>query len=124
LITKQIAALKNSASPIDVVGAALKANGEICSRTPRACPTTPSGLDARRGPAGTRVDQAGRRWRCDGRRTGPSSIGEPAAKLTAETGVAVSRSPSDRGSTATKDTDLARVVGESLDEFESLTATT
>ena len=55
---------------------------------------------------------------------GRRGIGEPAAKLTAETGVAVFKVAFDRWINATKDTDLAQVVGESLDELRALTAST
>ena len=55
---------------------------------------------------------------------GRRGVGEPAAKLTAETGVAVFKVAFDRWISATKDTGLAGVVGESLDELRALTAST
>jgi hypothetical protein len=51
-------------------------------------------------------------------------VGEPTAKLTAETGVAVFKVAFDRWISATKDRDLAQVVAESLDELRALTAET
>jgi hypothetical protein len=55
---------------------------------------------------------------------GRRGIGEPAAKLTAETGVAVFKVAFDRWISATNNTDLAQVVGESLDGLRVLTAST
>jgi hypothetical protein len=55
---------------------------------------------------------------------GRRGVGEPAAKLTAEIGVAVFKVAFDRWISATKDTDLAQVVGQSLDELKGLTAST
>jgi hypothetical protein len=51
-------------------------------------------------------------------------VGEPTAKLTAETGVAVFKVAFDRWISASKATDLAQVVTESLDELRALTAST
>jgi hypothetical protein len=55
---------------------------------------------------------------------GRRGVGEPAAKLTAETGVAVFKVAFDRWISATTYTDLAQVVGDSLDELRGLTAST
>ena len=53
---------------------------------------------------------------------GRRGVGEPAAKLTAETGVAVFKVAFDRWISAARDTDLADVVSDSLDELKALTA--
>jgi creatinine amidohydrolase/Fe(II)-dependent formamide hydrolase-like protein len=55
---------------------------------------------------------------------GRRGVGEPAAKLTAETGVAVFKVAFDRWINAIKDTELTQVVGEAFDELRVLTAST
>ena len=55
---------------------------------------------------------------------GRRGVPEPAAKLTAETGVAVFKVAFDRWITAPGDTDLAEVIGDSLNELKALTAGT
>jgi MftR C-terminal domain len=55
---------------------------------------------------------------CLGRR----GVAEPAAKLTAETGVAVFKVAFDRWISAARDTDLSHLVSDSLDELKALTA--
>jgi AcrR family transcriptional regulator len=124
LVTKNIADAPDSASPIDAVGAALKATGELFegrrehARRRQAVIAANPGLQEREliklaSLAAAMAEGLGRR-----------GVGEPAAKLIAETGVAVFKVAFERWISATKDADLAQVVGESLDELKGLTATT
>jgi AcrR family transcriptional regulator len=124
LVTKHIADAPDSASPIDAVGAALKATGEFFrgrrahARRRQAVIAANPGLQEREliklaSLAVAMAEGLGRR-----------GVGEPAAKLTAETGVAVFKVAFDRWISATTDTDLAQVVGDSLDELRGLTAST
>jgi hypothetical protein len=55
---------------------------------------------------------------------GRRGVAEPAAKLTAETAVAVFKVAFERWINATGDDDLTRVIDDSLDELKALTAGT
>jgi AcrR family transcriptional regulator len=121
LVTKQIADAQDSASPLEAVGAALKATGELFTdrrehaRRRQAVIEANAGLQEREliklaSLAVAMAEELGRR-----------GVGELAAKLTAETGVAVFKVAFDRWINARKDTDLAQVVGDSLDELRALT---
>jgi AcrR family transcriptional regulator len=122
LVTKHIADAPDSSSPIDTVGAALKATGELFkgrrqhARRRQAVIAANAGLQERELIKLASLAVAMAEGLC---RRG---VDEPAAKLTAETGVAVFKVAFERWISATKDTDLARVVGESLDELRGLTA--
>jgi len=124
LVTKHIADAPDSAAPIDAVGAGLKATGELFegrrahARRRQAVIAANAGLQEREliklaSLAVAMAEELGRR-----------GVDEPAAKLTAETGVAVFKVAFDRWISATKHTDLAQVVDESLDELRVLTAST
>ena len=122
LVTKHIADAGDSASPIDAVGAGLKATGELFegrrehARRRQAVIAANAGLQEREliklaSLAVAMAEALGRR-----------GVGEPAAKLTAETGVAVFKVAFERWISATKDTDLAHLIGDSLKELKALTA--
>src|SRR3954470_13105620 len=110
LVTKHIADAPDSASPIDAVGGALRAVGEMFggrrehSRRRQAVIAANPGLQEREliklaSLAGLIAESLGRR-----------GVSEPAAKLTAETGVAVFKVAFERWLSAAKGADLARVI--------------
>ena len=122
LVTKHIADAPDSASPIDAVGGALQAVGEMFegrrdhARRRQAVIAANPGLQERELIklsllASAIADGLGRR-----------GVGEPAAKLTAETGVAVFKVAFDRWINAPRDADLAHVIADSVKELKALTA--
>ena len=122
LVTTHIAAAGDSASPIDAVGDALRAVGEMFegrrdhARRRQAVVDANPGLREREliklaSLAAAIADALKRR-----------GDAEPVAKLTAETAVAVFKVAFDRWISARKDEDLTRVIGDSLDELKELTA--
>ncbi|MEN3321589.1 MAG: TetR family transcriptional regulator [Mycobacterium sp.] len=124
LVTKHIADAPDSASPIDAVGGALRAVGEMFggrrehSRRRQAVIAANPGLQEREliklaSLAAVMAEGLGRR-----------GVAEPAAKLTAETAVAVFKVAFERWINATGDDDLTRVIDDSLDELKALTAGT
>ena len=124
LVTKHIADAPDSASPIDAVGGALRAAGEMFggrrehSRRRQAVIAANPGLQEREliklaSLAAVMAEGLGRR-----------GVAEPAAKLTAETAVAVFKVAFERWINATGDDDLTRVIDDSLDELKALTAGT
>lgn len=124
LVTAHIADAPDSASPIDVVGGALEAVGEMFggrrdhSQRRQAVIAANPGLQERE--LIKLASLAAAMTKALVRR----GIAEPAAKLTAETGVAVFKVAFDRWLSARKGRDLTRVIGESLDELRALTAGT
>jgi AcrR family transcriptional regulator len=124
LVTKHIADAPDSASPIDAVGGALQAIGQMFegrrehARRRQAVIAANPGLQEREliklaSVAATMAEGLGRR-----------GVPEPTAKLTAETAVAVFKVAFDRWVSATTDTDLADVIGDSLKELKALTSGT
>lgn len=124
LVTKHIADAPDSASPIDAVGGALRAVGEMFggrrehSRRRQAVIAANPGLQEREliklaSLAAVMAEGLGQR-----------GVAEPAAKLTAETAVAVFKVAFERWINATGDDDLTRVIDDSLDELKALTAGT
>jgi AcrR family transcriptional regulator len=122
LVTQRIAEAPEGASPIDAVGAALGATGELFegrrehARRRQAVIAANAGLQEREliklaSLAAVIADGLGRR-----------GVGEPAAKLTAETAVAVFKVAFDRWISATGDRGLADVIGDSLNELKVLAA--
>jgi AcrR family transcriptional regulator len=124
LVTQRIAEAPDSASPIDAVGAALQATGELFegrrehARRRQAVIAANPGLQEREliklaSLAALIAESLGRR-----------GVGEPAARLTAETGIAVFKVAFDRWISATGDCDagLAEVIGDSLNELKVLAA--
>jgi AcrR family transcriptional regulator len=124
LVTQRIAEAPDSASPIDAVRAALQATGELFegrrehARRRQAVIAANPGLQEREliklaSLAALIADSLGRR-----------GVGEPAAKLTAEAGIAVFKVAFERWISATGDsainTGLADVIGDSLDELKVL----
>ena len=124
LVTKHIADAPDSASPIDAVGRALQAVGEMFegrrdhARRRQAVIAANPGLQEREliklaSLATVVAEGLGRR-----------GVGEPAAKLTAETGVAVFKVAFDRWISAGSDAGLANVIADSVEELRELTAGT
>jgi len=122
LVTKHIADAPDSASPIDAVGGALQAVGEVFegrrehARRRQAVIAANPGLQEREliklASLATAVAEG----------LGRRGVGEPAAKLTAETGVAVFKVAFDRWISAGTDTGLANVIANSVKELKELTA--
>jgi AcrR family transcriptional regulator len=124
LVTYHIADAPDSASPIDAVGAALRATGAIFegrrehARRRQAVIAANPGLQEREliklaSLAAAIAEGLGRR-----------GVREATAKLTAETGVAVFKVAFDRWISAQGDTDLTQVIDDSLNELKALAAGT
>jgi AcrR family transcriptional regulator len=122
LVTKHIADAPDSASPIDAVGAALQATGEMFRGRREHAQRRQAVIDANPGLQERELIKlaslAAAMAECLGRR----GVAEPAAKLIAETGVAVFKVAFDRWISAARDADLAHLVSDSLDELKALTA--
>jgi AcrR family transcriptional regulator len=125
-VTQRLAEAPEGATPIDAVGAALGATGELFegrrdhARRRQAVIAANAGLQEREliklaSLAAVIAEGLERR-----------GVGEPAATLTAETGVAVFKVAFDRWISATGDsaidTGLADVIGDSLNELKVLAA--
>jgi AcrR family transcriptional regulator len=125
-VARRIAQAPDCASPIDAVGAALGATGELFegrrehARRRQAVIAANAGLQEREliklaSLAAMIAEGLGRR-----------GVSEPAAALTAETGVAVFKVAFERWISATGDsainTDLADVIGGALNELKALAA--
>jgi AcrR family transcriptional regulator len=124
LVTTHIAHAPDSASPLEAVRGALQAVGEMFegrrehSRRRQAVVGANPGLQEREliklaSLAAAMAEALGRR-----------GVPQPAAKLTAETAVAIFKVAFDRWISAGGDADLTRVIGDSLDELKALTADT
>jgi AcrR family transcriptional regulator len=124
LVMKHIADAPDSVSPIDAVKVALQATGEIFegrrehARRRQAVIAANAGLQEREliklaSLAAAIAEGLGRR-----------GVPEAAAKLTAETGVAVFKVAFDRWVTAPGGSGLTQVIEDSLTELRSLTAGT
>ncbi len=124
LVTTQIADAQDSASPIDAVGAALKATGEMFKNRREHARRRQAVIDANPGLQERELIKLASLAVAIAEELGRRGVGEPAAKLTAETGIAVFKVAFDRWINVAKDTDLARVVGEAFDELRVLTAST
>jgi AcrR family transcriptional regulator len=124
LITTHIADADDAASPIDAVGAGLKATGEMFKDRREHARRRQAVIDANPGLQERELIKLASLAVAMAEALRHRGVGEPAAKLTSETGVAVFKVAFDRWITATKDIDLAQVVGESLDELRGLTAST
>jgi len=124
LVTTHIAGVADSASPFEAVGGALWAVGEMFegrrehARRRQAVVAANPGLQEREliklaSLAAAMAEALGRR-----------GVPQPAAKLTAETAVAIFKVAFDRWISAGGDADLTHVIGDSLDELKALTADT
>jgi AcrR family transcriptional regulator len=122
VVMTHIAAAPESASPLDAVGEALLAVGDMFegrrdhARRRQAVIDANPGLQEREliklaSLAAAIADGLARR-----------GVAQSAAKLTSETAVAVFKVAFDRWINARKDADLTRVIGDSLDELKALTA--
>jgi AcrR family transcriptional regulator len=124
LITKHIADAPDTASPIGAVGTALKATGELFEGRREHAIRRQAVIDANAGLQERELIKLASLAVAMAEELGRRGVGEPAAKLTAETGVAVFKVAFDRWISTTKSSDLAEVVAESLDELRALTAST
>jgi AcrR family transcriptional regulator len=124
LVTKHIADAEGSASPIDAVGAGLKATGELFKDRREHARRRQAVIDANPGLQERELIKLSSLAVAIAEELARRGVGEPTAKLTAETGVAVFKVAFDRWISASKATDLAQVVTESLDELRALTAST
>jgi AcrR family transcriptional regulator len=124
LITKQIADAPDSVSPIEAVGAGLKAAGELFKDRRDHARRRQVVIDANAGLQERELIKLASLSVAMANELGRRGIGEPVAKLTAETGVAVFKVAFDRWISAAKDRDLAQVVAEALGELRALTAET
>jgi AcrR family transcriptional regulator len=124
LVTTRIADAPDSASPIEVVGGALEAVGEMFEGRREHARRRQGVIDANpalqereliklASLAAAMADELGRR-----------GVPERAAQLTAETTVAVFKVAFERWLSGRKDSDLTRVISDSLDELKALTAGT
>jgi AcrR family transcriptional regulator len=124
LVTKHIADAPDSASPIDAVGGALRAIGKMFegrrehARRRQAVIAANPGLREREliklaSLAMVMAEGLGRR-----------GVSGPAAKLAAETAVAVFKVAFERWISTSGDTDLTHVIDDSLTELKALTAGT
>ena len=124
LVTTQIADADVSASPIDAVGTALTATGAMFKDRREHARRRQAVIDANPGLQERELIKLASLAAAMAEELGRRGIGASAAKLTAETGVAVFKVAFDRWINATRNTDLAQVVGEALDELRVLTAST
>jgi AcrR family transcriptional regulator len=122
LVTKHIAAAPDSASPMDAVGAALRAVGEMFAGRREHARRRQAVIDANPGLQERELIKLSSLAAAMAGALGRRGVAEPAAKLTAETTVAVFKVAFDRWISAAKASDLADVIGDSLRELKSLTA--
>jgi AcrR family transcriptional regulator len=122
LITKQIADAPVSAPPLDAVGAALQATGEMFEGRREHARRRQTVIAANPGLQERELIKLASLAAAMAEGLGERGVGEAAAKLIAETGVAVFKVAFDRWISATRNTDLAQVIGESLEELKTLSA--
>ncbi len=122
MLVNHVAGAPDSAAPIDAVGAALQAAGELFegrreqARRRQTVIAANAGLQEREliklaSLASAMADVLRRR-----------GVADPAARLTAEAGVAVFKVAFERWINNTNDPDLSDFIRESLDELKALTA--
>jgi AcrR family transcriptional regulator len=121
LVTKHIAAAPDSASPMDAAGAALRAVGEMFEGRRGHARRRQAVIDANPGLQERELIKLASLAAAMAEALGRRGVAEPAAKLTAETAVAVFKVAFDRWISAANDSDLADVVGDSLNELKALT---
>jgi AcrR family transcriptional regulator len=124
LVTKQIADAPDSASPIDAVGAALQATGELFEGRHEHARRRQAVIAANPGLQERELIKLASLVTAIAEGLGHRGVPEGAAKLAAEAAVAVFKVAFDRWIDARKDSDLTRVIGDSLDELKALTAGT
>jgi len=122
LVTKHIAGAPDSRSPMDAVGAALRAVGEVFDGRRNHARQRQAVIDANPGLQERELIKLASLAASMAEALGRRGVPTLAAKLTAETAVAVFKVAFDRWLSATKDTDLADVIGDSLNELKTLTA--
>jgi AcrR family transcriptional regulator len=124
LVTKHIADSPDSASPIDAIGAGLRATGELFAGRRDHARRRQAVIDANAGLQERELIKLASLAAAMAEELGRRGVGASAAKLTAETGVAVFKVAFDRWISAAKDIDLAQVVAEAMDELRVLTGST
>ena len=122
VVTTHIAAAPDSASPIDAVGEALRAVGEMFEGRRDHARRRQAVIDANPGLRERELIKLASLSAAIADGLTRRGVAEPAAKLTAETAVAVFKVSFDRWINGRKDQDLTRVIGDSLDELKMLTA--
>jgi AcrR family transcriptional regulator len=122
LVTTDIAAAPDSAPPMDAVGDALRAVGEMFKGRRDHARRRQAVIDANPGLRERELIKLASLATAIADALGRRGVAEPAAKLTAETAVAVFKVAFDRWISARKDDDLTRVISDSLDELKALTA--
>jgi AcrR family transcriptional regulator len=122
LVVNHVADAPDSASPIEAVKVALQATGEIFEGRLEHARRRQAVINANAGLQERELIKLASLATAIAEGLGRRGVPEPAAKLTAETAVAVFKVAFDRWINSPGDTDLPQIVGESLDELKALTA--
>jgi AcrR family transcriptional regulator len=122
LITKQIAEAPESASPLEAVGAALRATGEMFVGRWQHARRRQAVIDANPGLQERELIKLASLAAAVAESLGRRGASEVAAKLAAETAIAVFKVAFDRWISAPRESELADVIGDSLNELRALTA--
>ena len=124
LITTNIAQAPESASPIDAVGRALQATGEMLEGRREHARRRQAVIDANPGLQERELIKLAALATAMAVALTSRGVPELAAALTAETAVAVFKVAYGRWLTASRRKDLTHVIRDALDELKALTATT
>lgn len=124
LVTTHIAAAPDDTSPIDTVGGALLAVGEMFKARHDHARRRQAVINANPALQERELIKLALLATAIADGLAARGVAQPAAKLTAETAVAVFKVAFERWISATKDDDLTRVIADSLDELKALTAGT
>jgi AcrR family transcriptional regulator len=122
LVTTHIAAAPDSASPIDTVGEALRAVGEMFTARHDHARRRQAVIDANPGLRERELIKLALLSSAIADGLSRRGVAPPAAKLTAETAVAVFKVAFERWISAGTDENLTRIIGDSLGELKALTA--
>jgi AcrR family transcriptional regulator len=122
LVTTHIGDAPDSASPFEAVRGALLAVGEIFEGRREHARRRQAVIDANPGLQERELIKLASLAAVMAEALGRRSIRQPAAKLTAETAVAVFKVAFDRWISADGNNNLTHVIGDSLDELKALTA--
>jgi AcrR family transcriptional regulator len=121
-VTTHIAAAPDSASPIDIAGDALRSVGKMFKGRHDHARRRQAVIDANPGLQERELIKLALLSSVVADGLASRGVPAPAAKLTAETAVAVFKVAFERWISAAKDHDLTRIIGDSLDELKALTA--
>src|SRR6476620_5526854 len=122
LLTTHIAQAPESVSPIDAVGRALQATGEMLEGRREHARRRQAVIDANPGLQERELIKLASLAAAMAEALRRRGVPASAATLTAETGVAVFKVAYSRWLGAGRRKDLTRVIGDSLDEWKALTA--